>query len=77
MVPLNESEVTCNDEIEDVEDDDQDLVETESVDFEDNLDLDELQLTIPLDVTEEEQQELKDDIENSNMYIELCNEDSP
>ena len=70
MVPLNESEVNGNDEIEDVEDDDQDLVDTESVDLEDNLQLDELQLTIPLDVTEEEQQELKDDIENSNMYIE-------
>ena len=55
MVPLNESEVNGNEEIEDVEDNDEDLVETESVDFEDNLELDELQLTIPLGVTEEEQ----------------------
>jgi hypothetical protein len=75
MTVVNESLAIINEEIEDQEDKQEDLIDTESVESGDSSEF-ELQLEIPLDVTEEEHQELREDIENSNMYIDIYNGDS-
>jgi hypothetical protein len=76
MITVNESLANINEEIEDQEDKDEDLIETESVESRDTSEFEELQLVIHLDVTEQENQELREDIEDSNMYIDIYNGDS-
>ena len=63
---LQEAEVDDNDEIEDHEDIEEELLETESVENEDNLQPEE-----PIHIIEEEQQELRNDKEDSDLYIEI------
>ena len=77
MFTLNESEANDNREIKDQEDSDEDLVETEGVEVKDCLELEELELIIPLDNIEEQHQESSEEKENSNMYINIYNEESP
>ena len=74
---LQEAEVDDNDEIEDHEDIEEELLEIESMENEDNLQLEELQLIIPIEITEEEQQELRKDKEDSDLYIEIFEGESP
>jgi hypothetical protein len=76
MTVVNESLAIVSEEIEDPEDKEEDLIDTESMESGDSSEFEDLQLEIPLDVTEEEHQELREDIENSNMYIDIYNGDS-
>jgi hypothetical protein len=73
MSVVNETLVIVSEEIEDQEDKEEDPIATESGD---SSEFEDLQLELPLDVTEEEHQELREDIENYIMYIDIYNGDS-
>jgi hypothetical protein len=73
MHVVNETLAIVSEEIQDQEDKEEDPIATES---EDSSEFEELQLELPLDVTKEEHQELRADIENSNIYINIYNGDS-
>ena len=71
MIVVNESLAIVSEEIEDQEDKEEDLIDTESVESGDSSKFQDLQLEIFVDVTKQEHQELREDIENSNIYIDI------
>jgi hypothetical protein len=73
MTVVNELLAIVSEEIEDQEDKEEDMIGTE---FGDSSKFEDFQLEVPLDVIEEEHQELREDIENSNMYIDIYNGES-
>ena len=78
MVSLNPLEVTKNQQNEEQEDNENEGQEdTEDEEPEENEDEEQEDIDIPIDVTEEEHQELIQDTEVSNLYIEIYSEESP